>query len=370
MRLCFVATAGSIHSYRWVKYFAGRGYPVDWISFSPLTFEPLPHVRFHDLTLGDVAGGDATRVFRGLVAARRLVREIAPDVLHAHYVGLNGVVAALTRFHPLVLTAWGSDVLATGRQPVRGLAVRWALRRAERVTCDARHMEQVMAGMGVRRNRISVIYFGTDTKRFCAGPRDAALAQRLGLGAGPVVISVRSLHPVYDIATLLRCVPAVLREEPGVVFLVVGAGPEEPALRRLAESLGITGSVRFLGAVPNEDLPMYFGLADVYVSTSLSDAGLAASTAEAMACRLPVVVTDSGENRLWVRDGENGFVVPCGDAKLLGEKIVWLLRNGEARRAYGTTNRQVIVDRNDFETEMAKVERLYAEISGAAGSSR
>src|SRR5207302_9379094 len=122
VRLCFVATAGSIHSYRWVKYFAGRGHRVDWISFSPLAFEPLPEVRFHHLTFGDVAGGDAASVLRGTRAVRRLLHRIEPDLLHAHYVGLNGVVAALTRFHPLVLTAWGSDVLGPGRQPVGGLA--------------------------------------------------------------------------------------------------------------------------------------------------------------------------------------------------------------------------------------------------------
>ncbi len=367
MKLCFLANADSIHSYRWVAYFAGRGHQVDWISLSPPKVAPLNGVRLHIVDCGPVGARHPVTVVRALWAVKRLVKDIEPDLLHAHYVGVNGLIAALCGFHPLVMTAWGSDVLIAGRSRLTGPLVRLALKRADLITCDAEHMERTMVEMGVDKKRVALIYFGTDTHRFRRTERDEALAKRLQVQDSSVVISVRSLKPIYDIATLLKSVPVVLRSVPGAKFLIGGAGPDEMMLRELAGSLGLSRNVDFLGVIPNDELVKYFSLADVYVSTSLTDAGLAASTAEAMSCELPVVVTESGENRLWVRDNINGFIVPCGHDKELGEKISLLLRDRELRRSCGSRNRSVIRERNDFRKEMARMERCYSDLVAARG---
>jgi glycosyltransferase involved in cell wall biosynthesis len=106
----------------------------------------------------------------------------------------------------------------------------------------------------------------------------------------------------------------------------------------------------------------------VYVSTSRSDAGLAASTAEAMASGLPVVVTDSGENRVWVADGENGFIVPTQAPEMLAERILDLLRRPDVRARWGRANRQIIVERNDYVREMGRMEEIYRTLAGRAAS--
>jgi glycosyltransferase involved in cell wall biosynthesis len=98
------------------------------------------------------------------------------------------------------------------------------------------------------------------------------------------------------------------------------------------------------------------------VSTSLSDAGIAASTAEAMACGLPVVITDFGDNGRWVKNGEGGFLFRPGDHEALAQAIVWLLTHEGARSAFGRVNRTTIEQHNDYEKEMAKMERLYEEL--------
>ncbi len=103
---------------------------------------------------------------------------------------------------------------------------------------------------------------------------------------------------------------------------------------------------------------------DVYVSTSLSDAGLAASTAEAMACGLPVVITDFGDNRKWIEDGESGFIVPLKDPKALAEKIIYLLKNKDIRREFGMRNRKIIEEKNNYYREMEKMENSYIELTG------
>jgi L-malate glycosyltransferase len=361
MRICYLASADSIHSYRWIEFFAGRGHEVRWISLAP-TMEAARHLQPLEITS---PVSKPLRMARAVAVVRRVLRTMRPDILHAHYAGAYGVVAALSGFHPFVLTAWGSDVLMAGRSPLAGPFVRLALRRADVITVDARHMADAVARCGVARDRIRLVYFGTDTAVFRPEARNEDLRRRVGT---PIVVSLRNFEPVYDVSTLIHSVPFVVREVPSVKFVVIGRGSEEPALRALVQSLDVSEHVVFPGQLPAEQLPGYLASADVYVSTALSDAGLAASTAEAMACGMPVVVTDSGENRVWIADGENGYVVPTRDPEALAARITELLHRPDVRARWGQANRQIIVERNNYVREMGRVEEIYRALA-ARGTS-
>jgi glycosyltransferase involved in cell wall biosynthesis len=353
MRICYLAAADSIHSSRWIRFFRDRGHEVHWISLVPRADAARDIDPIVEITS---PGFKPLRMARAVHAARRLLRSLRPDVLHAHYAGVYGVVAALSGFHPLVLTPWGSDVLIAGRSPLVRPFVRLALRRADLITVDAQHMADSVVGFGVPRDRIRLVYFGTDTEMFRPEARSDEVRRQIG---APIVVSLRSFEPVYDVATLIRCVAAVVRAVPGVRFLLIGRGTQEAALKDLSNSLGVSDHVVFLGHVHASQLPRYLASSDVYVSTALSDAGLAASTAEAMACGLPVIVTDSGENRRWVRDSESGYVVPTKSPEVLTERIIDLLRHPDVRERWGEANRQVIVEHNNYAREMTRMEEIY-----------
>jgi glycosyltransferase involved in cell wall biosynthesis len=154
----------------------------------------------------------------------------------------------------------------------------------------------------------------------------------------------------------------VLKEIPEAKFVIAGRGAEEKRLKDLAKLLGVSDGVKFVGFIRNDELPAYLTTIDVYVSTSLSDAGIATSTAEAMSCGLSVVITDNADNRKWVIDEENGFLVPAKDPKALAEKIIYLLRNEDVRKRFGQINRKIIEERNNYYKEMEKMERIYEEL--------
>lgn len=97
----------------------------------------------------------------------------------------------------------------------------------------------------------------------------------------------------------------------------------------------------------------------------MSDAGIASSTAEAMACGIPVIVTNSGENSKWIESGENGYLVKTGDYKDLADKIIHLLENKEKRHALGVKSRKLILEQNDYKTEMKKMHNLYYKIANS-----
>jgi len=361
LKLGFLASANSIHSRRWITYFADRGHQVDWISLVPPDGDIPPNLALHVVR---PYPSQPLSLLLSALRVRKLVRRLRPQLLHVHYAGVNGLVGTLSGCRPLIVTAWGSDVLVAGQTGLTRWLVRYVLRQADLITCDATHMRQAIERLGAKAEDIRLIYFGTDTRRFSPGVPDAGLRQELGGPAAQLIISLRSLEPIYDVETLVQAAPMVLRQHPNARFVIAGDGSQADTLKGLVANLGLADRVRFVGRIPENKLPDYLRAADVYVSTSLSDAGLAASTAEAMACGLPVVVTDSGENRVWVKDGQNGFVVPTRDAISLADRIVYLLDNRALGRELGRAGRRLIEERNNYEKEMAKMEAIYRELVG------
>lgn len=357
MKIAFLAAANSIHSVRWIKYFVERGHEVSWISLAP----PIPEaeeivkrVTFHEITpspLPDISGRFALRhLFRASRAFRRIVAHTQPDLMHIHSVGTYGLIADMSGFRPMVLTAWGSDVLLGPRSLLKRMLLQKILRNADMITTDGDNTEVAMIELGARPQIIHKILFGTDVKKFApAGERKQ--------GETITIISLRSLEPVYDIETLIRAASLALKKNPHLRFLIAGGGSERERLEALARELGLGADrVSFLGKVRNDGLVPLLQSADIYVSTSLSDSGLSASTAEAMATGLPVLVSDSGDNRAWVA---SEYIFPLHDAGRLAEQILNLASQETTRREIGERNRTIIVEKNNYYAEMEKMECLY-----------
>ena len=176
---------------------------------------------------------------------------------------------------------------------------------------------------------------------------------------GFTIISTRNFEPVYDLKTLVLAMPDILCKYPDVNFVLVGKGSQEKELKDLAKELKIESSIFFPGFISNADLPQLLNNCDIYISTSLSDAGIASSTAEAMACGVPVVVTDTGENFEWVKNGETGYLVPPSEPFRLAEVIKSMILEPNEIKKVGLAGRKIISDYNDYQTEMAKMENLY-----------
>lgn len=365
MRICFLAGADSVHTQRWVQFFIERGHHVLVLSqrAAPEGALPAEVVR----VLGPARGPLPLALARYVLSVRAQIREFAPDLVHAHYVAIYGIIGALCGRRPFVLTPWGSDVLIESNESMlQGAAVRFALRAADQLTTDGEHLFPTLRRLGAPMDRVEIIHFGTDTERFTPAARDRTVFAPLGWAVDDfVVISLRHLSPVYDVETLIRAVPAVLGRVPRARFFVAGQGDSRPELEALAAGLGVASHVHFAGAVPPDALPRYLASADVYVSTSRSDGGLASSTAEAMACARPAVITDFGDNGKWVQDGVQGFLVPLSSPDRLAERIVRLATDPALAARAGALGRKVIQERNDRNVEMEKAESLYRRLLGS-----
>jgi glycosyltransferase involved in cell wall biosynthesis len=223
-------------------------------------------------------------------------------------------------------------------------------------------MRKAMIRLGADSLKIKMIYFGVDTQKFSPGEKSELVKKNLEIFDFPTVISLRNLEQIYDIGTLIKAAPLVIKEIPRARFIIAGEGSEKEKLKNLAKSLKVSENIKFIGWITGEELPQYLRAADVYVSTSLSDAGLSSSTAEAMACGLPVVITDFGDNKEWIKDGESGFLIPLRNPEVLAEKIICLLKNKNLRLNFGEISRKIIEEKNNYFKEMGKIGKFYEEI--------
>ncbi|MBD0419952.1 glycosyltransferase family 4 protein [Streptomyces sp. TRM S81-3] len=186
---------------------------------------------------------------------------------------------------------------------------------------------------------------GVDEKTFHPDSGGDEVRAALGLTERPVVVCVSRLVPRKGQDTLIRAMPRILAAEPDAVLLIVGGGPYEQDLRRLARETGVAGSVRFTGAVPWSELPAHYGAGDVFAMPcrtrrgGLDVEGLGIVYLEASATGLPVVAGDSGGAPDAVLDGETGWVVRGGSAEQAADRIVTLLGDAELRRRMGERGR-------------------------------
>ncbi|MFH8449996.1 glycosyltransferase family 4 protein [Streptomyces fungicidicus] len=192
---------------------------------------------------------------------------------------------------------------------------------------------------------------GVDEKTFHPGSGGVEVRARLGLTDRPVVVCVSRLVPRKGQDTLIRAMPAILAAEPDAVLLIVGGGPYEKDLRRLAADTGVAASVRFTGSVPWSELPAHYGAGDVFAMPcrtrrgGLDVEGLGIVYLEASATGLPVVAGDSGGAPDAVLDGETGWVVPGGSPADTADRVTALLADGELRRRMGQRGREWVEEK-------------------------
>jgi glycosyltransferase involved in cell wall biosynthesis len=249
-------------------------------------------------------------IWRRLRAARAAVRALAPTlpaqgrvVLVSHFAPYGlGLLGAARRF-PLVVYfhgPWSEESRTEGRgwlsMRIRHALERRVYLRAERCIVLSQAFARVLErDFGVAPERISVIPGGVDVARFAALPPRAEARRALGWDAdAPTVLTVRRLVRRTGVDRLIAAVPALRARVPGVRVIIAGDGPERAALEAQARALGVSDTVRFLGFVPEEQLPLAYRAADLSVVPSFSLEGFGLIVPESLAAGTPVLVSPVG----------------------------------------------------------------------------
>lgn len=230
------------------------------------------------------------------------------DLIDAHYMYPDGVAAAWLGQRlgkPVVVTARGTDVNLIPRYRFPRRLIQRTLKRLAGVIAVSEALRDAVVALGSSPEDVTVLRNGVDLDLFA--PRDRlAIRRELSLDR-PTLVSVGHLIERKGHELIIGALP----ELPEYLLLIVGEGPERDALGRLAERLGVSSRVRFLGARPHHELPALYNAADALVLAS-SREGWANVLLEAMACGTPVVASNIWGNPEVVRSAAAG--------RLMGER--------------------------------------------------
>jgi glycosyltransferase involved in cell wall biosynthesis len=357
MKICYLANAQTIHTKRWAQHFSALGHNVSVISFDPAEIKGVRVISVRRVT-----HQRHLNILLNLITIRSLVRKVAPDILHAHYVTSYGFAGALAGKHPYVATAWGTDVLIEPEKSwIYRQMVRFNLSRADLITSMAPHMTDLLVKRGYATvDKIINLPFGVDTNVFNPDKRT-----RQHENQPAIVVSTRRPDYGMDVDTFVKAVPLVLKAFDNIRFIITGEGPLRQNLEQLAGELGVSGHIEFRGEITHKEMPELLGIADVFVSTSPSD-GNNVSVNEAMACGAFPIATDIPANRAWIEPGKNGLLYPCREVDQLADRIIEALRHPDWRQSVMPQNWEIIRTRASWSNSMAKMEshyhRLYQEM--------
>lgn len=172
------------------------------------------------------------------------------------------------------------------------------------------------------------------------------------------ILFIGRLIPRKGFQRIVQALPRIkeLAQLPFAVE-VVGTGDAKARLDELAERLGVSELIHYVGSVPYEHLERAYQYADIFVLTSLSE-GMPSVILEAMGCGLPIVASDVGGNNEIVREGENGFLIQGDDYVTLAQRLATLINDGALRRRMGQRSRELSL-RYDWEKIMAEYTKLY-----------
>jgi len=372
VRLLYFTRDYTPHDHRFLSALAQSGLQVYYLQLErrrhPLEDRPLPpQVEQIPWAGGQraVSGWDIPRL---LAYLKRVIRQVQPDLIQAGPIQRSAFLVAFSGFRPLVSVSWGYDLLHDAwRNPLWRWATRYTLKHSTVMVGDCNTIRQIAVSFGMPDERIITFPWGVDIRHFSPAAKAylSATVER-----DFTLLSTRAWEPIYGVEVIARAFVMAANQCPQLRLIMLGNGSQAGRLRKLFLQGQVAERVLFPGQVSQRDLPRYYHAADLYLSASHSD-GTSISLLEAMACGLPVLVSDIPGNREWVEHGVQGWLFADGDAEALAQGILQAVENRQRLAEMGRAARALVKQRANWEKNFPQLLKAYAlalEVDGQKSS--
>lgn len=362
MRLIFLVTradtiAGAqVHTRELAKMLCDRGHEILVVTGASGPFsEALQQLEIPTLACGALQREiNPLKDWQALVELRQIIWQFQPDVVTAHSskAGILGRVACKLNSVPCIFTAHGWAFTEGVPQPTRilyQLLERLLEPFASQIICVSEYDRRIGLEIGMNPRRLITIHNGM--------PDILPSLQANLESASPVrIATVARIDSQKDYPTLLKACQPIN----DIHLDLVGDGPKLSEMKDLAQSLGMSDRVNFLGF--RKDVSEI--LAKAHIFTLISNwEGFPLSTLEAMRAGLPIVVSDVGGASEAVTEGKTGYCIPRGDVLALRKRLFTLVTDPELRRTLGQAARQRYESEFTFEHMFQQTLSVYEKVS-------
>jgi phosphatidylinositol alpha-1,6-mannosyltransferase len=279
--------------------------------------------------------------------------------------GLAGLAIARLLRLPLLVYAHGEEI-TSWRQPAKLRAMRAVYRRADAVIANSGFTRDLLLEFGVEPQRIHVVHPGVDLDVFRPRLETEALRRRFGLEKKRVILTVGRSNRRKGFDTVIRALPAVLREVSDAHYAVVGVCEDQQYLSALSAQMAVSDHVTFVGKASEEDLPLWYNLCDIFampnrrVGEDIEGFGMV--FIEANACGKPVIAGIDGGTASAVIDGQTGLRVDGTKVQDVERGILSILRSPELGFRLGLAGLERVRESFSWQTVAARTHEVLTNL--------
>lgn len=277
---------------------------------------------------------------------QRHIEAFDPAIIHVHQANscLYFTTRANKKQYPLVVSAWGSDVLIL---PNKGFwmkkMVQSGLRSADVITADAKYMIEAIDRLAPKSETV-LANFGIEYQNVEIPEKEN------------IIYSNRLHKPLYNVDQIIKAFKPFYEAHPEWKLVLAATGSETEALKNLANEHLPQAAYEFVGFVADEVNRAFYLKSKIWTSVPSSD-GTAISLLEAMGYGCIPVVSDLPANREWINEGENGFIV----TENLNE--VWTKASQADLKKIQEINRQIVIEKATKKANQKIFVGIYESLS-------
>ena len=358
MKLFILSDPESIHTKRWVSSLSDRGIEIFLFGIGKKDDEFYGKCKNTSVFIMDLdtelrrSSVEKIIYLSSLIKLKKKIKEFQPDILHAHYASSYGLLGALTRFHPFIISVWGSDVYSFPKISfLHKVILKFNLSKADCLLSTSVKMAEETKRY--TSHPIAITPFGVDLGLF---KKINIVKQNKEF----IIGTVKTLNSIYRIDILIKSFNIVLKNNPtlNIKLVIIGDGPDKKKLQLLAQNLGIYDNVHFLGKIDNLLLPEYYNSFSVFVALSDSESfGVVA--VEAMACECPVIASNADGFTEVISDGETGYIVPKRDIEASSVAIQKIIDDSSLGEKLGKNGREKVEKLYDWDKNVDHMIQIY-----------
>lgn len=370
MKILLLAGANSIHTIKWANGLQNAGLQIYLVSQHPLRHELDKNVKYFELPFKGNLG-----YFTMVSKVKKIITEIEPDIINAHYASGYGTTARLVGFHPYILSVWGSDIFLF---PKKSFIHKWLVKKnlfnADTVASTSQCMAEEINKLIKLNKDITITPFGVDEKSFF---NNREYENSGFLNQDKIVIgTVKSLKSVYGIDLLIKSFAMLCSQlkmshsqlAEMICLRIVGGGSDLENLQDLTKNLNIYERVEFVGQVSHEQVPNELAKLDIYVALSRSESfGVAILEAGLNQC--PVIVSNVGGLPELVISDQTGIIVESENITQAADAMYKLITQPKLIAEYGRNAQRHVLSNYTWKASIIRMidvlESTINEFKGA-----
>ncbi len=364
-KILILADINSVHTKKIIKSLLSHNFSIYLFGLSNYVmadYEPNEKLKIHSMFYDDTivknykSGFSKLIYLSSLKKIKKIIMTFQPDLLHAHYATSYGMLAALTGFHPYILSVWGTDVYAFPKKSLlHKNLLKFNLSKTDAILSTSKAM--AIETKKYTNKNIEITPFGIDVDLFRPIQYNQNnFKNEIVLGA------VKSLEHIYGIDRLIFFFKEILnRVDIPLKLIIVGSGTKESELKQLVSHYNLENNVVFTGRILHDRIPEYLETFDIYFALSRSES-FGVSVLEASAMQIPVVVSNVGGLPEVVINEKTGIIIDPDNIESSIESIISLVKNKEKRTAMGIEGRKFVIENYTWENTINNYLSIYKNV--------